>query len=146
MVIMKLITLTDLIGDFELDACDFATLKEPYNEFDDDLVEIINVIYFRLNGKIYLAKEDSNNGYRSLLGDIYEIENYNFKNTFPAAKVISVFKTVIKDAICFADKGTNKTVLEIGTDYSDDDYPSCIMYFDPTAMLINSLIPELNKQ
>lgn len=123
------IALTDLIGKHQLDAVDFLTERE----FGGDA----QVVRFRLDGVVYIAKEDPDDGYRSSLGSVTIGGSLPMANTFPPAAVTCTHHTEHEDILKFADDETQKVVLEIGTENADDYYPSFVGSFHPEAMASN---------
>ena len=132
----------DLIGTHNLDAVD--TFIEKIKTYGDDF-EDANAIRFRLDGRVYTAIEDPSDGYRSSMGSLI-VNRKNKKdpmvNVFPPVRVLVRKKPSsdyrASDILEFIDIATTKTVLEIGTDNSDDYYPSFVSAFWPEHMLINT--------
>jgi hypothetical protein len=138
--------------DMLLDAVDFDTAVSD-DEYSKG--ESINVCAFRMNTNVYMAMEDPNDGYRSSLGSVAELPNYFMKNVFHPVLVRGRYgsnnPTDYSDysgVVEFVDLKTGEVVLEIGTDTSDDYYPSCVMSFHPENMWINKdkFINEENTQ
>ena len=117
----------------------------------------IRVMYIILDGVTYSFEEDPSDGYRSYCCK-GEVTNYVVKNTFRPHIVFVEEKKptnwddrAIGETETFNDKDDDKTfdgyyimdalttesVLRIGTDYSADWYPCCIMKFDPTGLFDN---------
>lgn len=132
-------SLSDLVGNGILDAVDFGT--EGHKRWTDEL-EDCQVCRFRLNGTTYLAVEDPNDGYRSGLEKLIVQEGAKLANIFPAIEVLGVHRTKRGDyrecdIIELIDMITGKVVLEIGTDNTDDYYPSFVASFSPENMATN---------
>ena len=130
--------LRDLVGKFMLDAVDFTTEKGKDKYHDD-----AQVCRFRLNGVIYMAREDPNDGYRSMLDELtVDPVRKHMDNSFPAIEVIGSYREKSGYGACeiidLIDAVTGKVVLEIGTDNSDDYYPSFVANFQPENMVTNS--------
>lgn len=126
---MKTVELKDLIGEHLLTGCDESTKQiQEYGELQD-----CGVINFTLDGKTYSACEDPNDGYRSSMREIIESETPT-TNTFPPVKVSAQLAVPASDGsnilelTCLA---TGKIVLRVGTDNSDDYYPSWVASFTP---------------
>lgn len=123
---------------FELDAVDFET--------DDIEDQSACAIRFRLDGVVYIAVEDPDDGYRSHLSEILigdKITN-KFKKCHVRGKWIDKNEYGENcDIIQFIDDLTNKVVLEIGTDNTDDYYPYFVAKFNPENMSINKKADEL---
>lgn len=130
----------DLLGVHTLDAVDFH-IENDEDYFMDDST----VCRFRLDGVVYEAKEDPEDGYRSSLKYIRIIEGWNPKNVFPACKVICSLRTESKrgylleedDVLEFKDVETDRIILEIGTEGISDWYPGFVASFHPENMVIN---------
>jgi len=104
--------------------------------------EDVNAISFILDGITYTVEEDAEDGYRSSAGTIKE-NDYVVKNIFPACRVDVIHKEVSENGNCeiieLRDTTTKKVVLEVGTDNSDDYYPSYVSSFMPEAMAEESI-------
>ena len=128
----------DLTGNRILSGVELSI--EQIRQYGDNF-EDATVIRFVIDGITYKAKEDPNDGYRSQCEDI-EISEEEISNMFEPHEVIGTMKEnnewYKNDVIIFTDVKTGKTVLEIGTENSDDYYPSCVMYFAPENLFINS--------
>jgi hypothetical protein len=122
--------------EFSLTGVDASMVfVEAHNE---EKFKDCSVINFTLNGVTYSAIEDPSDGYRSCFGEIRVIKD-KLKNTFaPCIVIASRGMGENEDVIMFRDKLTNKVVLEVGTDSSDDYYPSFVASFVPQNMAINS--------
>lgn len=127
--------LEDFVGINLLDGVDFLRISK-----DDDNYYTASVCRFRLNGTTYIATEDPSDGYRSMLGSI-KTTNDNPVNIFPPVEVVGVYRYGDtyreKDIIEFVDVYTGKVVLEIGTDNTNDYYPSFVAHFSPENMVVN---------
>jgi hypothetical protein len=96
--------------------------------------EDASAISFVLDGKGYMAIEDPNDGYRSAMEGLYEFDPALVKNTFPPCRVVGEIQDGHNGTIAFKDQLTGKVVLEVGTNNSDDYYPSFVANFCPDAM------------
>lgn len=127
--------LSDLIGEHTLTAVELGVEKATAIYEED-----ANTIAFTLDGVTYLAKEDGNDGYRSYCDEL-EIVDMELKNKFPSQKVVGVMMKnsshQTNDVIQFLNPDTNAVILEVGTENTDDYYPSCVMSFNPENMSIN---------
>ena len=118
--------LTDLVGEHTLTGVDtFFNVGADYWHQD------ASVIRFRLDGVVYVATEDPDDGYRSSLKEIIIQENDRVTNEFPPVKVVGTMK---HDILILKNVENGKVVLEVGTDNSDDYYPSFVSYFNPENM------------
>lgn len=96
-------------------------------------------VRFMLDGIIYEAIEDPDDGYRSYCDDI-TITKEKPKYTFPDCEVICTMKTDDNgehDVLIGTDANTRLVVFEIGTMYIDDYYPYCHFVYNPENMYHN---------
>ena len=130
--------LKELVGEHMLDAVDFST--EQFNIFGSRF-EDCQVMRFRLDGVVYVAVEDPNDGYRSMMNDIYT-SNEVVKNTFPPVKVVCRHRENgrsgdVDDILEIIDVVTGKTIVEVGTENTDDYYPCFVASFSPENLAHN---------
>jgi hypothetical protein len=98
-----------------------------------------NFISFRLDGAVYTAVENPDDGYRSMMDRLFVTLDIKMKNVFPAVKVVGLKRAIASDDVIeFIDVKTKKIVLEIGTDHQDDYYPSFVSAFHPENMTTNA--------
>lgn len=114
----------------------------------------VDYMYFMLDGVIYRVQEDPDDGYRSHLEDIIVVDQMPLNVWQPAEEVIGHHAQKQSELIDhrFDPEGyyedrcdivqlisttTAKPVLEFGTDFSDDYYPSFVARFYPQKMGIN---------
>jgi hypothetical protein len=133
--------LTDLLGARRLDAVDFDNekIKEAYGDGYEDS----SVCRFRLDGVVYIAIEDPSDGYRSSMRTLTISNDANMENVFPPIDVIGKHRDAneygdVDDVLELVDAVTGKVVLEVGTDRSDDYYPSFVASFHPENMATNA--------
>lgn len=102
-----------------------------------------NAMLFILDGQTYLAACDPDDGYRSYLGSFFKTDRKCPQN-LPDIRIeiqhkavreqISAYERrdykgyvfVIKDA-----RFREDLIMELGTDYSEDYYPCCVMHYMP---------------
>lgn len=101
-----------------------------------DNFENCSVIRFKLDGVVYVAIEDPDDGYRSYLGEL-KVDTKEITNAFTGVEVKGVYKESGDVILCLVDTTTNETVLTVGTDYSDNYYPYFVANFNPAAMSVN---------
>lgn len=125
----------ELAGDHMLSGVDSAAVPAGYG----DTVDCIN---FVLDGMTYSAVEDPSDGYRSYLSYLVQTDELAVLNTFPpiAVRVEATPEGGYWEGLRFYDAANGALVLEIGTSNADDYYPSCVMYWNPTALAINPTI------
>lgn len=133
--------LKDLVGAHVLDAVDEAAEKVGGDSYDRD--EVANVLRFRLDGVIYVAREDPSDGYRSSMRDLL-IGAGDMTNVFSPCAVVATHATEARgcygkcDLLTLFDCKTGKEVLVVGTSDIDDYYPSFVASFNPQNMAANA--------
>ena len=135
------VELKDLAGEHWLDGVDFDSseikkyFKKRYN--NDSLFMNAEVIRFRLDGTVYTALEDPEDGYRSSMDELF-VGELDIVNNFPKVKVLaSMSENEQEDILNLMDLETGKIIISVGTDYSDDYYPMFIGEYNPENMVIN---------
>lgn len=93
-----------------------------------------NVLNFKLDGTIYSAVEDPDDGYRSCLEGLYVSDDVHVDEFTPHVVVGKVVDDVILELY---DIVTNKVVLKVGTDNSDNYYPSFVAEWNPENLAEN---------
>lgn len=133
--------LSDLVGKHILDGVDFSNEAVPAYE-GADWSEDSQVCRFRLNGNVFMAMEDPGDGYRSSMRDIRSLGDGVLNNMFPPIEVFGLHRKERNrdqcDILELYDITTGKIVLEIGTDATDDYYPSFVASFHPENMSANA--------
>lgn len=132
------VDLKSLVGEHVLDAVDEST--EKVKRWGDNF-EVSNVIRFRLDGKVYTAVENPDDGYRSSMEKIF-VSDDEMKNVFPPQRVLGIHRTKgeysdVDDVLELRDIVTGGLVLEVGTSNVEDYYPCFVGRFDPKAMAVN---------
>ena len=126
-----------LLGEHTLDAVDTST--EQIKDYCDRL-ESANCIRFRLDGKIYVALEDPDDGYRSAMEKLF-VQDGEMRNVFPPIKVLARRRPNGRYAECdileLVDTANGQVVLAVGTDNSDDYYPWFVAEWKPQNMAQN---------
>ena len=132
------VELKDLVGPHKLSGVDMAheSMVSEYNNTYDG-----NVIRFVLDGKTYTACEDDNDGYRSAMRDIFVTEE-KVSNTFNPVQVLVVYREHDcnyrkDDIIDFYDTKNGKRILSVGTEDTDDYYPSFVSNWTPENLSVN---------
>ncbi|MDB4302117.1 hypothetical protein N9924_00980 [bacterium] len=91
----------------------------------------------RIDNKNYTILEDEDDGYRSYLGEIEEVD-IKIDNMFEPIDVMCKMKDDgYTDALNVTDCKTLETILIIGTENYDDYYPMCVMEWYPKKMIHN---------
>jgi hypothetical protein len=131
--------LKEFTGKKMLDGVDFEnkSIKTWGENFED-----CEVCRFRLDGVVYSAIEDPDDGYRSHMNDLIINELDDMTNAFEPIEVLCRYRDKgdygsIDDILELVDTSTSKVVLEVGTSNTDDYYPCFVASFDPTAMVTN---------
>lgn len=126
--------LQDLVGEHLLDAVDFGSVKK---ESWGGGYEDCQTMRFRLDGIVYVALEDPSDGYRSCMESL-QIATDEPANRFPPVRVVARYRDRsgynAADVLEIIVASNGKTVIEVGTENSDDYYPSFVAHFNPTAI------------
>jgi hypothetical protein len=132
--------LSDLVGEHMLDAVDSSNeqVKTWGDQFED-----CSVLRFRLDGKVYVATEDPDDGYRSSMRDLVVLpDDTIMHNTFAPQRVVGRYRNKSDyneaDVLELVDAVTGLIVLEVGTDNTDDYYPWFVGNFHPQNMACNA--------
>lgn len=131
------VSLESLVGEHFLDAVDMDTTQvKKWGGFED-----ANVIRFRLDGKVYTAVENPDDGYRSSMEKLFVSEGA-MKNVFAPVKVLARMNTQgeygqVNDTLELLDAANGKTILRVGTDNTDDYYPCFVSDWAPGNMAVN---------
>lgn len=124
-----------------LDAVDWG-VRPMKRYYDGNETYDTNYIRFRLDGVVYEAYEDDNDGYRSCMADLL-VTQEPMNNVFPSA-VVQADMAPEKDTygaqdylLDVRDLLTGELVLQVGTHNTDDYYPSFISNWNPKGLAIN---------
>lgn len=123
--------LKDLVGERMLSAVDYVTIAEAQG------------IAFTLDGVTYIAEEDPDDGYRSVMSEI-RIYTASVRNRFNPVRVVCTHVTVKKEQYCssdcdiltITDAASGRVIMEVGTDNTDDYYPCFVSSFRPENMTV----------
>ena len=131
--------LKDLIGEHILTGVDFDA-EQVWEEWGDEY-QTCQVMRFCLDGKVYSAIEDPQDGYRSCMRDLI-VNDAAMSNTFEPVGVIGVHRTdgglsEIDNVLELIDITTGGLVIEVGTTNTDDYYPCYLAVFRPENMKLN---------
>lgn len=134
----KLVEMESLVGKHTLSGVDevLRKIEDGWHGFED-----CQCINFVLDGKTYTAIEDPSDGYRSALEKIIESDE-KVDNIFDPIDVVVTLREKSRygdycEILDFIDIKNGKCVLEIGTDNTDDYYPSFVACWIPENMSIN---------
>lgn len=114
-------------------------LTEEVRRYGDEY-DNASVVAFRLNDRFYLAVEDPSDGYRSMLRCLKsrKATKADIKNKFGPIKVQASIRTGTDgraaDILWLQEVQTGELILEVGTDNTDDYYPSFVGNFDAAAL------------
>lgn len=142
--------LKDLVGTTILQGCEWGKAKHASSQWREP--EDVDVIHFKLGPTTYSMYEDPDDGYRSHLGTI-EVDKHEIKNTFAPCVVKVTHRTsrpntwddiseTAVDILEIRCAETGKVIIEVGTDNTDDYYPSCVMSFTPGNLIQNQDVPS----
>ncbi|MHA1962854.1 MAG: hypothetical protein ACW99U_21910 [Candidatus Thorarchaeota archaeon] len=138
---MNTVELEDLVGMHVLSGVDRVTITPGVLEYEYRY-EDSAVLNFVLDGKVYSAVEDGNDGYRSMLGEV-QVSEGRLQNEFEPVGVLAVMRddnyTEILD---FYDVENGKLVLSVGTENTDDYYPWFVAEFEPRNLHVNERDPK----
>ena len=129
--------LKDLAGKHKLSGIDM--LNESIKGTWGDEFEDCQVVRFILDGATYSAIEDPEDGYRSSMDEI-RIDNGVVVNTFPDQEVLCVYVDDNGnecDILEVRNINTGESIMTVGTDHTDDYYPSFVCEWYPERMDIN---------
>lgn len=115
--------LKHLVGLALLDAVDFYSDSNEYQG-----------CRFRLDGTVYVAKEDPDDGYRSMMSELFVSKDADMKNVFLERLVYCEMEAGDNDILNIYDTETKQVILSVGTSNFNDWYPCFMVHFDPTAM------------
>lgn len=129
----KAVELQSLVGRHTLCGVDQGIRLGNLVSFDRDVDS--DTLRFNLDGRVYLAVEDPEDGYRSCMDELYIVDE-EVVNSFPPCPVLARMEGD-EDILELIDTGTGKTVLRVGTDSSDGYYPFFVAEFHPENMMVN---------
>ena len=134
------VKLSDLVGKHWLSGVDFEKEQDPIYHYECDAT----VMRFCLDGVVYAAVEDPDDGYRSCLKDIRVIPGGSMDNTFASVRVYGRMRTdpTADEILELIDAVGGGVVLEVGTTDISDYYPGFVARFHPENMAPNL---HLNK-
>ena len=125
--------LRDLVGEHVLTGLDCDVLK------DEETYGSLETVAFTLDNITFLAREDPDDGHRSMCSDLEIIENSIIRNIFTKVKVICKMKNNERnDVLEVYDFVTNKLIFNIGTDDYNSYYPYFQFEYHPENMTINN--------
>jgi hypothetical protein len=132
----KNVEVNELLGKHYLSGVDFGEIK-----IDSSFNDTANTINFILDNEIFTVVEDPSDGYRSRMEEIFKNKNgVEVKNTFCPVEVFVVERDENDcDIFDFYDVGSNKIILSIGTEYTDEYYPYFVSEWNPENLAINIL-------
>ena len=119
----------ELVGEHVLDGVDYAPgLSTPD----------VEAMRFRLDGIVYIAMSNESDGYRSSLKSLTVQENNEITNTFPPECVlVRKSNDAYIDTLLIVNPVTLLLIAEVGTNTTDDYYPSFVSSFWPNHLASN---------
>jgi len=133
---MNTVELEDLVGMHTLSGVDRVTITPEVEEYKYGDADVLN---FVLDGKVHSAIEADNDGYRSMLGQIFVSEG-KLENMFVPVGVLGVMRehsSYACEILDLYDVANGKLVLSVGTENSDDWYPWFVAEFEPRNLHVN---------
>lgn len=128
---MSEITLESLVGRHKLSGVSYNDERSRKNRFG----QIENVIFFTLDGITYAAAENPEDDYRSMMGTLETSETAP-SNTFDPVDVAAAMDAT-ENILIITDIKSGLVVLEVGTNYSDHDYPFFVNHWWPENLAVN---------
>ena len=134
------IKVDELLGDHNFTGIDFDTVEGEYGESYD-------IVYVQVDGKVYKFVENPDDGYRSQMEEYSIVADREMKNIFPPVPVVISCITEWPDHFAdssdcdiylFVSKQTGLIILEVGTDYTVDYYPSTVSNYMPENIEVKS--------
>lgn len=108
----------------------------------EDRFDPANAMLFILDGVCYAAVEDPDDGYRSSCRSVLVVEDEALAkklvtNRFNGVQVTARYSTEDNcDSVILTEVDGND-IVEFGTDYTDEYYPSFVAYFRPDKLRVN---------
>jgi hypothetical protein len=137
----KEVDFSELVGEHKLSGIDFGIYEE-----DGDTKNTLdrNTVDFIIDGNIYSAVENPDDGYRSSMRCLIKNRKIEIKNRFAPVRVIGKVLNEYNAESCekpnileFRDAKNGKVVLEVGTGNADDYYPYFVGVWTPENLSIN---------
>ncbi len=108
--------------------------KKLQSKWDEDETYDAQAFTFILDGVVYTAIEDNNDGYRSAMGEL-KINEFACYNLFEPIQVLGIYidqsGSYDKADLLHLYSMNGKLLLEVGTRNSDDYYPSFVSAWHP---------------
>ena len=134
----KQVGLESLLGEHFLSGVSRDKIQIP-NSYNKDEFEEASSFSFALDGVVFTAIEDPNDGYRSSMDRLFI--GGEIKETFPRVKVFCSMKPNSEyeknEVLQMIDVVSEKIILSVGTGNTDDYYPFFVAEWDPTALYLN---------
>ncbi len=123
-----MVTFESLVGRHVLTGVDMD--RESIKREWGPSFEYCDTLRFVLDGVTYRAVEDPDDGYRSAMGE-FSISEAPVKNTFAKVRVLARVENKSTyggpaNILQLIDERNGLVVLEVGTDNTDDYYPSWV--------------------
>lgn len=129
----KEVTLKSLAGIHIFTGVERGTIKTDEQLWDNGK----NTIRFELDGQVYEAVENPDDGYRSYMEKLV-ISNEKIKNKIPKTQIVCVYRNDDDcDLLDFIDCKNGKVFMTVGTKYVHDYYPVCTFEYHPENLSIN---------
>lgn len=129
--------LRDLVGKHTLSGVDRIT-EEKRDRWDDHNPEVLR---FELDGVLYGAVEDPNDGYRSAMREL-KVYKGRPANTFDPVQVEAVYRERYAEQTGWSVEAcdlldlvyNDQVILSVGTRNTDDYYPFFVAYWNPEPL------------
>lgn len=132
--------LSDLVGRHRLSGIEYGK-KRLTRRWGGDA----QYIRFCLDGTVYEATEDPDDGYRSYLSELETVDKAP-KIKLPDCPVICKLEDKPNtDVLVMLDAVSKRKVLSIGTDYTEDWYPCCVFCYNPENLWCNHKQKEAHE-
>lgn len=130
----KTVTLDSLVGLHTISGYD---MTDELNEYHDSM-QIVNVV---MDGLTYTIHENPDDGYRSYAEGDIRVSNKKIVNRFQPFEAIAVKRlggTYGNDVLDIYDLKNGQRIISVGTENSDDYYPSFLAEFMPENIHYNA--------
>jgi hypothetical protein len=133
------VELEALVGERVFTGADSGILPADPDNYQYETADLFR---FVLDGVTYTAQEDPSDGYRSSMQSLTLGDGGRPVPSVPPVRVLvrkmPNSEYAVNDAIEGICIENGKVLFRVGTDNTDDYYPSFVGYFDPTAMPVNA--------
>lgn len=131
--------LSDLVGIRALDAADYGEIRDPRKYKYAPADGTVNVLRMRLGGVTYVCEEDPDDGYRSSMQELRTLREgeKEIENVFGYVLVDCRYESKHCDILKVVDIKSGEVVITVGTDRTDDYYPTFVANWNPAGLYFN---------